>query len=908
MKKKQKMEVEYFYLDEITKQGMKGRKKQTKRMRTVLVLVFFIFTVSMLILQSIGKTRENEQRQIYGSWQLAEYGIQDEQSVELEYDTVIEKAGCQTVVGAVLANDYSVVTGVGTIDDTVKEMGSIRLLDGAWPQKKNEVAIEASVLNKLNTSYELGQKIHLLVVEQTSETEIPIEDIEVLQKNGKLVCQNRKSEGEVTAYTVKTEEFILSGIIKNYSGKWDNQGYWLLNGIVISENSPLAASKVEEQHFYLTKTSTEKLEERWLEKCAELEDGETQSIVYNEVAYAEDTAQLITNVMFISAIFVISLYIVFQQFMTQMQKRSKYFDTMQNIGAHRKQLFYMIKRERQQLLREAFPVGCVSGIIFSYLAVQVVSYFNGGTIVFGCDILWLVIGWLIEYSMITFCFILPVHRMLKPKKNKKKQAHPGKKKSRRRKSRTKQSLWSITLRHACYHKAEFFTGIGISVMICVAMFLTFLIAYAQLFRGKGYEENGNGQYAIYGDTKKDIGTPSLKELDAIDGVDYSVAGDWEYVQINYNGMNDSKILQDKKMQTKGMQKFEEQYNVVKCQKKVSEKQIYYDKLVQQAEGKVDMDKFLRGESVLIYIPDAIYCSSQLSSILAGMPLSEDEERENLEYITVAPNCFKRETVRDESLQVGDRISLTSVDGTKVQREIGGIIRSFDPAVCWFYEPFEMIEISQETGMREGRYHDCNVYTNEDATYNQTDKKIAALLQGQEWFNLRLEQQESEQAGNNRMRIVLFVGVCVVLFSFYIQYTNNQSQLWKEQSRIGVLRTLGISNTQFYLLYALQAVFQVVIGILIGMLCFGVATFWISSYYMDASGWALVSGGSASELFMLGVLNLRGFFEVTLAGYPVGYHFAGCVFYVLMTILVYVLPVKKQLKRSITENIRYLEEE
>ena len=46
MQKKGKSE-EYQYLDDITKQGMSGRKQQTKRMRCVLTLVFFLITVTV---------------------------------------------------------------------------------------------------------------------------------------------------------------------------------------------------------------------------------------------------------------------------------------------------------------------------------------------------------------------------------------------------------------------------------------------------------------------------------------------------------------------------------------------------------------------------------------------------------------------------------------------------------------------------------------------------------------------------------------------------------------------------------------------------------------------------------------------------------------------------------------------
>lgn len=909
---------EYQYLDEITKQGMLGRKRQTKRMQCVLTLVFFLITVAILILQTVEKTKEMEQLHTFGSWKLAEYGTKEDPSVASFLDIAYEKEGQEIVVGAVLNAEQTTVCGIGTMDQELREMGNIQLLDGKWPTKEDEVAIEASVLGKLNYSYDLGQIITLSVVEQVKSTGIPLEDIEVQQQGKRLICVNINNGEEENAYQVKEESFVLTGVIKDYSTDWDNGGYWLLNGIIVCEKSSLLSQKIETQHFYTTKTSIEEIQKILTEKRYENDTEQQPSLVCNQAAYESDNAQKITNVMFLIVIFVISIYIVFQQFMVQMQKRSHYFTVLQNLGATREQLFYMIKQERQKLLLLALPIGVILAVVFSFGIVKFSSLFYQGNIVFGCDMRWLLLGILAEYVMINICFLLPLHRVLSKKKdkNRKEVSHKNLKK-RTRKSNTKQSLLSISFRHAAYHKTEFLAGMGISLLICVAMFLTILIAYTQLFQGKEYEEIGQGQYVIYGKEDGSLGTPALKKMDAIDGVKYSVAENWVYGQITFEKMQESKILQDIKVKKEIYEvtyedeesQFEDQYNTVLYRTKACEDETYYKKLASQAEESVDMERFINGETILIYIPDYISCSAELESVLQGGPTQDGQEnKEILEYVKTDSKYFRQTVHRDKSLQVGDIILLKTMDGKEKQFIIGGIIRKFDPSVCWFSKPFEIVAVDQGGKMKNGVYRSCDVYTDEHATYNKTDKKMASLLQGHDWYNLRIKQETSENAGSNRMRVVLFVGMCILIFTFYVQFTNNQSQLWKEQNRIGILRTLGISSKKFYLLYVLQAIGQAILGLVFGMICFIIASFWISGNYLDASGYALETGGTAFQLFTAGVLNLKGFFGVALAGYPIGYHVIAAMLYVVLTILVYVLPVRRQLKKSITENIRQLAEE
>ena len=71
-------------------------------------------------------------------------------------------------------------------------MGSIKLKTGKMPESENEIAVEAEVLDALSLSYETGQNIHLSI---------------------------RLNDGEI-----REKDFILSGVLENYSSRWNTPG------------------------------------------------------------------------------------------------------------------------------------------------------------------------------------------------------------------------------------------------------------------------------------------------------------------------------------------------------------------------------------------------------------------------------------------------------------------------------------------------------------------------------------------------------------------------------------------------------------------------------------------------------------------------------------------------------------
>lgn len=61
------------------------------------------------------------------------------------------------------------------------------------------------------------------------------------------------------------------------------------------------------------------------------------------------------------------------------------------------------------------------------------------------------------------------------------------------------------------------------------------------------------------------------------------------------------------------------------------------------------------------------------------------------------------------------------------------------------------------------------------------------------------------------------------------------------------------------------------------------------------------------MFSGGYITFAGYWKETMEGYPVGLHIIAGIVLFLLLIAIQVMPLKKALRKSITENIRELGE-
>ena len=263
--------------------------------------------------------------------------------------------------------------------------------------------------------------------------------------------------------------------------------------------------------------------------------------------------------------------------------------------------------------------------------------------------------------------------------------------------------------------------------------------------------------------------------------------------------------------------------------------------------------------------------------------------------------------------MGDRITITDINGNQVQTTIGGIIRYKESMLAdgyggvW-YEPYSVIATSglSET-FCQGKYENVSIYTNEKSSYKTTDKKMAALLKDTNWSNFRLEQEELRERAVYRALLIGTVGIVAILIVLCIQFHNVKAKLSQEEKRIGILRSMGITKKKMAMTYFVEGILHGISALCMGVLTFALCVILKGSVLVDISSNSLDFAGSSWIMFSRGYITIVGYWKETMEGYPLGLHLVASIGVFLLLIAIQVMPLVKALKKSITENIRELGE-
>lgn len=138
----------------LAQQGMKGRKRDTFLLRTVITLSFVFITLATIFISSIKHTENYQKEQLYATWQTSILG-----ATQGEIDYVKSHFNDDEYSVSELLGTYDGVGTVGTIDDNLIGMGSFKLLEGSFPTSRNDILIESNQLGALGASVGVGDTI-----------------------------------------------------------------------------------------------------------------------------------------------------------------------------------------------------------------------------------------------------------------------------------------------------------------------------------------------------------------------------------------------------------------------------------------------------------------------------------------------------------------------------------------------------------------------------------------------------------------------------------------------------------------------------------------------------------------------------------------------------------------------------
>lgn len=202
----------------------------------VLLLSFSSAIVSVSIVGSIDHTNAEYRLNTYGEWYFAiPYGYDGDKEWISEKEWT-ESLGTAQSFGAIPLSDGFI--GFGTIDQTLIDIGRIRLDQGALPSSDDEIAMEADSLSALGYDYTLGQKISVAITVPSEKNDI----------------QSPNNEDDTAIDFTIERTYVLCGIIHEYSDLWfleNNKSSQVLNSAVVTEAS--AAGVLEEANQMLAK-------------------------------------------------------------------------------------------------------------------------------------------------------------------------------------------------------------------------------------------------------------------------------------------------------------------------------------------------------------------------------------------------------------------------------------------------------------------------------------------------------------------------------------------------------------------------------------------------------------------------------------------------------------------------------
>ncbi|MDR7857740.1 ABC transporter permease [Tissierella sp.] len=141
-------------LRKIALSSMKGRKKDTFILSSVIILSFIFIVITTVFHASSEKTKYEQKSAMFGKWDLVYYnGHLDIQNSLLELEDV-EKLGVSRIIGRSLTCGI-----VGTINQELVDLGSFHIYEGRMPEGDDEIALELNQLKQFPSDIKVGDVI-----------------------------------------------------------------------------------------------------------------------------------------------------------------------------------------------------------------------------------------------------------------------------------------------------------------------------------------------------------------------------------------------------------------------------------------------------------------------------------------------------------------------------------------------------------------------------------------------------------------------------------------------------------------------------------------------------------------------------------------------------------------------------
>ena len=857
-------------LCDIALKGLKGKKRSSTYLFLVCFLSVAFAVVNVSITGSLNKTREELRYDTYGEWDAAIYSPEP---LSVSKDEHIQGWGTAQVYGKLLDGGETVLTGIGTLDESLLAIGHLAVQSGKFPTEDNEIAIEADILSGLGYDYELGQTLTLRIL-------------------------NREEE-------VVDRKYTLCGVLREYTDLWSTgtEKVTLAGACVTAD----AAKEIGEVCSYQYFLSAEGAEGYPLYKE---QKGSYAHVVENTAAngqIAEEEYHYfnLVLILFTTLVAVIVIYSI------QIKEQTRSIRLFRIIGVTKKQLSQIIFYETMVILLPAAAGGVAVGSLATWGLLRVLMEQSTGDFYIAIPAVLIAGILMLWFGAVFGTRFLIFHYALRGRLS----AHERFLLRADRRQRKQKQLGLLILSSASVLAALFCYGESLAPV---------------------YIDDTWSKMSSYGITKGEqndyISDKYIENVKCFPGIEEVVAWRNLAVTLEFPDMEKNPfraLLAQNFYGPRPWEGAEDSYgeNMSAAGSEGLWCYVYgvaednWDQFFQYVDDEIDREKFRNGEAVLLYIP----YNQETGVDLAGR-LYQDFGVEPGDVIT-AVNYGLGELSEDGTGQVWTEDGakpyepyekLTAV--SRAEAEVAGIITA-----DLFQDPYLMIPatnyysiIASDTfakrltetdkdgihlidgswSNQEYGYSRASVYTGMDAEYLSTDYLMAKSA-ADNHLNFDNSRERNTALRQEAIQSLLHIWICgigIFLILMLIQLNIETLRGLTQKRSFALLQVIGMSRRRLRVQLAAKGLLMSVYSCLLGHL--GYALYFVIKHIGTYHRYVEEFEYTDSFIQLL-KLQLNEYLTV---GWSLPMHLAFCAFGMACVFLLFFCPQNRVLKENIRESL------
>lgn len=736
------------------------KKRKGHTVECFLFVVLFLGTFLSLGATAYRQHLKAQCDTYYGAWDGVVYRADAELYDVLQEHAAVEAIGRMDLCGYVLDSGLTVYGSMGYVDSSFLEMGSVELESGRFPEKDNEIAVEASVLLKLGYEKKLGQEIELEVAKTV--------------KYGKTGADPEESN-------VVSKRFYVTGIVNNYSAYWQDDGEWPVSFFLWK--NPAGDLPVFQSNLYLSLKPEFSRYLKALETvCSNRGRWQKNGYRYKGTVYAINTyvnLHKAYHLFLFGLLILVGVTFLFYVLGRELWKNRELYRCLFFLGLGKKEFFRLCFQSKwKRVIQFAFTgylAGTVASVLFHVLIhpygeVSLLEQLDGKTILLH---LLLVLGGTLVLS--TFVVLIDFFIIMSDSGLEKRRRKRYQKKKPFSIPRYFRSLMGIQRRVT----GLLFCGIALILLFCSNTSWIFLRDYRYNLKSYPYDYIFGG-HVNYNRDPYTISKKELSEICSIRGI----------TEIHCFSINAYEIVSYGNRNLSSFENYSDQNGNPPKNSTLSgsEKKTIMgisDGLLDTYVKDLELDEELfRAGGVILYVPDLYLLSS-------GQMGSELWMKSNFIY---TDTCVQK--YRDDIIKTGDTIRVDLGD-EEVNLKVAGIFRTLEentPRFMITMVPYSIIcsyEVYEELFGEEIGYSCVMINTDDDNSF-QTDLELSKTSAGYRFQNFK--SQRNRMAVEFIVFLILFIFLIEVVVFFFL-LLGGKNRDWKRKTvynQILQLHILGMT--------------------------------------------------------------------------------------------------------------------